>query len=88
MIPNNEDKSFQQVTSRWKTRKAIMPCLGNLNEVDQDGITQGEAEATTKAIRALANNMNISLIEAMNLLSIPKGEQQKYLDILEPQCAH
>lgn len=52
----------------------------------EQGIAKGEVEATSKAIQALANNTNISFAEAMSLLSIPEADQQKYLDILKPQC--
>ena len=52
-----------------------------------EGLEQGKTEGIAENIQALAKNMNISISEAMNLLSIPKADQQKYLDILKPQCA-
>lgn len=52
------------------------------------GIERGLDEGVAKSIRMLSENKGVSLTEAMNLIGIPKGEQQKYLDILEPQCEH
>ena len=51
------------------------------------GVDKGHAEGIAESIRMLSENKGISLIEAMNLIGIPKADQQKYLDILEPQCA-
>ena len=50
------------------------------------GVERGIDEGVSKSIRMLSDNKNISIVEAMNLIGIPKAEQQKYLDILEPKC--
>lgn len=53
----------------------------------EQGIAKDLDEGVAKSIRMLSENKDISAIEAMNLIGIPKAEQQKYLDILKPQCA-
>ena len=47
------------------------------------GVDKGRIES----IETLMKKMNLSANEAMDLLEIPKADQQNYLDMLKPQCA-
>lgn len=53
----------------------------------EQGIAKDLDEGVAESIRMLSENKDISPIEAMNLIGIPKADQQKYLDLLKPQCA-
>ena len=50
------------------------------------GIEQGIDKGRVESIEALMRKMNLSENEAMDLLEIPKDDQQRYLGILKPQC--
>lgn len=50
------------------------------------GIEQGVDKGRVESIEALMRKMNLSVNEAMDLLEIPKDDQQRYLSILKPQC--
>ena len=52
----------------------------------EQGIEQGVDKGRVESIEALMRKMNLSENEAMDLLEIPKDDQQRYLGILKPQC--
>lgn len=52
----------------------------------EQGIEQGVDKGRVESIEALMRKMNLSVNEAMDLLEIPKDDQQRYLSILKPQC--
>ena len=49
------------------------------------GLEQGEERKTVELINNLVSNLNLSLLEAMNALSIPLEEQEKYESIIMDQ---
>lgn len=52
----------------------------------EQGIEQGVDKGRVESIEALMRKMNLSVNEAMDLLEIPKDDQQRYLSILKLQC--
>lgn len=49
---------------------------------------RGVDKGVANSIETLMKKMNLSATEAMDLLEIPKAKQQKYLDMLDPQCTN
>lgn len=71
----NEQEVFDMVTFKWDDKRA-------LEVAKEDGVTIGEEKAQMNSIRALMKNAGVTAEKAMELLSIDKSLQQKYLPLL------
>lgn len=58
---------------------AIMICLGNPDDGNYEGIEKGIAES----IRNIMDSLKMTMEQAMDVLKVPEGERQKYMDLLK-----
>ena len=65
------------------TRRKAVTELCNLSEgILEKGIIKGIVRGTANDIKKLMKNMNISMMQAMDILEIPKTERQEYQTLL------
>ena len=50
-----------------------------------EGIAEGITNGVLSSIKSLVKNMGISVEQAMTVLEVPKADQQKYMNLLEPR---